>query len=84
MALLRTQGVAAKRGGRELPSMIACCCQECLGGGKGSQAKLGQSSSNDRGADHYVKGNFNITVVYVAEPLLRSSDSFRARSDLHR
>ena len=47
--------------------MIACHCrgQECLGGGKGSQAKRGQSSSNDRGADHILRGNCNST-VYVA------------------
>lgn len=55
--------------------MIAChCCgQECLGGRKGSQAKWGQSSSNDRGADHIVRGNCNsaVAVVYVATTVLR-------------
>lgn len=64
--------------------MIACCGQEYLVGGKGSQAKRGQSSSNDRGADHIVRENFNSTMVYVAELLLRSSDSFRARSESYR
>jgi hypothetical protein len=58
--------------------MVARCGQECLGGGKGSPPKRGQSSSNDRGTDHNVRENFNITVVYVARALLRSSDSFRA------
>ena len=45
--------------------MIAChgCGQECLGGGKGGQAKRGQSSSNDRGADHIVRENVKSTVV---------------------
>ena len=44
--------------------MIAChgCGQECLGGGKGGQAKRRQSSSNDRGADHIVRENFNSIV----------------------
>jgi hypothetical protein len=47
-----------------------CCGQECLGGGKGSQAKPRQSSSNDRGADHTVRENFSHgTVVYVVELL---------------
>ena len=43
--------------------MIACYGQECLGGGKGSQAKRGQSSSNDRGTDHIVRENLNSTLV---------------------
>ena len=58
--------------------MIACCDQDCLGGGKSSQAKRGQSSSNDRGTDHVVRENLNIIVVYITRALLRSSDSFRA------